>query len=40
MAKPLGVAEFTHLEKLPEEFKGNLPTIEEIEAELGSSDQP
>ena len=35
MAKPLGVAEFTHLEKLPEEFKGTLPTIEEIEAELG-----
>jgi predicted nuclease of restriction endonuclease-like (RecB) superfamily len=35
MTKPLGVAEFTHLEKLPEEFKGTLPTIEEIEAELG-----
>ena len=34
MTKPLGVAEFTHLEKLPEEFKGTLPTIEEIEAEL------
>ena len=37
MTKPLGVAEFTHLEKLPEEFKGTLPTIEEIEAELGTS---
>ncbi len=35
MTKPLGVAEFTHLEKLPEEFKGTLPTIEEIEAEFG-----
>ena len=35
MTKPLGVAEFTHLEKLPEEFQGTLPTIEEIEAELG-----
>ena len=38
MTKPLGVAEFTHLEKLPEEFKGTLPTIEEIEAELGKQD--
>ena len=37
MTKPLGVAEFTYLEKLPEEFKGTLPTIEEIEAELGLS---
>jgi predicted nuclease of restriction endonuclease-like (RecB) superfamily len=32
---PMGIAEFTHLIKLPEEFKGSLPTIEEIEAELG-----
>ena len=38
MTKPLGVAEFTHLEKLPEEFKGTLPTIEEIEAELGKTE--
>ena len=37
MTKPLGVAEFTYLEKLPEEFKGTLPTIEEIEAELATS---
>ncbi len=36
MAKPLGIAEFTHLEKLPDEFKGQLPTIEELEAELGA----
>ena len=35
LAKPLGVAEFTHLENLPDQFKGSLPTIEEIEAELG-----
>lgn len=35
---PMGIAEFTHLVKLPDEFKGTLPTIEEIEAELGSSD--
>ena len=38
MTKPLGIAEFTYLEKLPEEFKGTLPTIEEIEAELGKPD--
>jgi predicted nuclease of restriction endonuclease-like (RecB) superfamily len=34
-ATPMGIAEFRHLEKLPEELKGSLPTIEEIEAELG-----
>jgi hypothetical protein len=33
-AAPLGIAEFTHLESLPEQLKGTLPTIEEIEAEL------
>ena len=32
----MGIAEFTHLLKLSEEFKGQLPTIEEIEAELGA----
>jgi len=37
---PMGIAEFTHLVKLPDEFKGTLPTIEEIEAELGSPDEP
>jgi predicted nuclease of restriction endonuclease-like (RecB) superfamily len=37
IAKPLGIAEFTHLERLPEQLKGTLPTIEEIEAELRSS---
>ena len=31
---PMGIAEFRHLEKLPEQLKGTLPTIEEIEAEL------
>ena len=36
MRAPMGIAEFRHLEKLPAEFKGALPTIEEIEAELGS----
>jgi len=36
IAKPLGIAEFKHTEKLPEQLKGTLPTIEEIEAELGA----
>jgi predicted nuclease of restriction endonuclease-like (RecB) superfamily len=36
MGSPVGIAEFRHLEKLPDEFKGALPTIEEIEAEFGS----
>jgi hypothetical protein len=34
----MGIAEFHHLEKLPEQLKGTLPTIEELEAELGSSE--
>lgn len=38
-ATPMGIAEFRHLEKLPVELKGSLPTIEEIEAELGG-DEP
>ena len=38
-AKPLGIAEFHHLETLPEGLKGSLPTIEEIEAELGASEE-
>jgi predicted nuclease of restriction endonuclease-like (RecB) superfamily len=37
LATPMGIAEFRHLEKLPAELKGSLPSIEEIEAELGSS---
>lgn len=35
---PMGISEFTHLVKLPEEFKGSLPTIEEIEAELSAKE--
>ena len=35
---PMGIAEFTHLLKLPDEFKGTLPTIEELEAELGGGE--
>ena len=37
--KPLGISEFRHLETLPEQLKGTLPTIEEIEAELGSAEK-
>ncbi|MFN7934023.1 MAG: PDDEXK nuclease domain-containing protein [Bryobacteraceae bacterium] len=36
-ATPMGIAEFKHLEKLPADLKGSLPSIEEIEAELASS---
>lgn len=36
VGKPLSIAEFRHLEKLPEQLKGTLPTIEEIEAELSN----
>ena len=35
MTAPMGISEFTHLENLPEQLKGTLPTIEEIEAEFG-----
>jgi len=35
MTTPMGISEFTHLERLPVGLKGTLPTIEEIEAELG-----
>ena len=37
-ATPMGISEFRHLETLPEQLKGTLPTIEEIEAELGKPD--
>ncbi len=33
--KPMGVSEFTLTEILPEELKGSLPTVEEIEADIG-----
>jgi hypothetical protein len=37
--KPIGVAEWQTklVESLPKKLQGNLPTIEEIEAELGKS---
>jgi predicted nuclease of restriction endonuclease-like (RecB) superfamily len=38
-ATPMGISEFRHLEKLPEQLKGTLPTIEEIEAELAGSEE-
>ncbi|SPF49530.1 conserved hypothetical protein [Candidatus Sulfopaludibacter sp. SbA4] len=39
-ATPMGISEFRHLKALPEQLKGTLPTIEEIEAELGKSEEP
>jgi len=37
---PMGISEFRNLEKLPDQLKGTLPTIEEIEAELGFPGAP
>ena len=37
MTAPMGISEFRHLETLPEQLKGTLPTIEEIEAELAEA---
>jgi hypothetical protein len=31
---PMGISEFRHLEQLPLDLKGTLPTVEELEAEL------
>lgn len=36
--KPIGVSEYSITQNLPHEFKSSLPSIEEIEAELGGSD--
>ncbi len=33
--KPIGVSEYLITQSLPEELKSSLPTVEEIEAELG-----
>ena len=38
-ATPIGISAFKHLEKLPEELKSTLPTIEEIEAELAKESE-
>jgi predicted nuclease of restriction endonuclease-like (RecB) superfamily len=40
MTTPMGISEFRHLEQLPEQLKGTLPTIEEIEAELEKTEPP
>jgi hypothetical protein len=42
LAKPVGVARYkTRLvEALPDSFKGELPTIEQIQAELADSKKP
>lgn len=37
--KPIGVSEYTITQNLPEELKSSLPSIEEIEAELGGRDE-
>ena len=34
MTKPIGVSEYKLLESIPEELKGTLPTIEEMEDTL------
>jgi hypothetical protein len=36
---PMGISEFKHLETLPDQLKGTLPTVEEIEAELGNPER-
>jgi predicted nuclease of restriction endonuclease-like (RecB) superfamily len=38
ISKPLGVSEYRLVEAIPEELKGSLPTIEELEAELAGPD--
>jgi len=37
-SKPLGVAEYRITAALPERLKGNLPSIEDLEAELSETD--
>jgi predicted nuclease of restriction endonuclease-like (RecB) superfamily len=37
ISKPVGVSEYRLSEAVPEDFKGSLPTIEEIEAELSEN---
>jgi predicted nuclease of restriction endonuclease-like (RecB) superfamily len=39
-ATPMGISEFRHLEELPVQLQGTLPTIEEIETELEKSEDP
>lgn len=37
--KPIGIAQYRIAESIPEELKGSLPTIEDIERELGATTQ-
>lgn len=37
--KPIGVSEYQITKSLPEEFKSNLPTVEELEAELSDDEK-
>jgi hypothetical protein len=37
-SKPLGIAEYRLVESLPESLQTALPTIEQLERELGTSD--
>jgi len=37
--KPIGISEYRLAESLPEKLKGSLPTIEELEKELGAASQ-
>jgi len=36
IAKPVGISEYRLIESIPEDLQGNLPSIEQIEAELSS----
>jgi len=36
--QPIGISEYESMQELPDEVKGSLPSIEEIEAALGSED--
>ncbi len=38
-SKPIGISEYHIAESLPEKLKGSLPTVEELESELGSAAQ-
>ncbi len=38
-SKPIGISEYHLAESLPEKLKGSLPTVEELESELGSAAQ-
>ena len=37
-SQPMGISQYDITSFIPEEFKGSLPTIEEIEAEISSNE--